>query len=105
MHCVEGATNLVVSLGEHKLGGNVESIAPQTIRVQSVIRRPDYTESDVNNDIAILKLSSVFYLQVSKTLPMSFKEVVLNNNVVPACLPTDSAKTYAGQTAYVSGSP
>ena len=59
MHCVEGATNLVVSLGEHNLGSNVESISPQTIRVESVIRRPDYTESDVNNDIAILKLSSV----------------------------------------------
>ena len=65
MHCVEGATNLVVSLGEHKLGGNVESLAPQTIRVESVIRRPDYTESNVNNDIAILKLSSVLYLEVS----------------------------------------
>merc|ERR1711971_1101472 len=88
MHCVEGATNLVVSLGEHKLGANVESLAPQTIRVERVVRRPDYTESDVNNDIAILKLSS---------------EVELNNNVVPACLPTDSAKTYSGQTAYVSG--
>ena len=59
MHCVQGATNLVVSLGEHNLGGNVESIAPQTIKVESVIKRPDYTETDVNNDIAILKLSSV----------------------------------------------
>ena len=65
MHCVEGATNLVVSLGEHNIGGNVESIAPQTLRAESVIRRPDYTESDVNNDIAILKLSSVFYPEVS----------------------------------------
>merc|ERR1712110_1141377 len=88
MHCVEGATNLVVSLGEHNLGSNVETISPQTIRVESVIRRPDYTESDVNNDIAILKLSS---------------EVVFNNKVVPACLPTDAAKTYTGYTSYVSG--
>ena len=59
MHCVEGATNLVVSLGEHNLAGNTESISPQTSRVERVIRRPDYTESDVNNDIAILRLSSV----------------------------------------------
>merc|ERR1711874_98473 len=88
MHCVEGATNLVVSLGEHNLAGNTESISPQTIRVERVIRRPDYTESDVNNDIAILRLSS---------------EVTLNNNVVPACLPTDSGRTYAGYTAFVSG--
>ena len=61
MHCVTGATNLVVSLGEHNIAGNIETIAPQTIRVESVIKRTDYTESDVNNDIAILKLSSVSY--------------------------------------------
>jgi len=87
MHCVEGATNLVVSLGEHNIAGNIETIAPQTIRVERVIKRSDYNENDVNNDIAILKLSS---------------DVVFNNNVVPACLPTDT-RTYAGYNAYVSG--
>ena len=61
MHCVEGATNLVVSLGEHNIAGNIESIAPQTIEVASVIKRTDYTESDVNNDIAILRLETVKY--------------------------------------------
>ena len=59
MHCVVGATNLVVSLGEHNIAGNIESIAPQTIEVASVIKRTDYTESDVNNDIAILRLETV----------------------------------------------
>ena len=34
---------------------------------------------------------------------MTDQDVVLNNNVVPACLPTDPAKTYAGYTSYVSG--
>merc|ERR1712064_185686 len=72
MHCVDGASNLVVSLGEHNIAGNIESIAPQTIRVESVIKRSDYDTDSVNNDIAILKLSS---------------DVVFNNNVVPACLP------------------
>ena len=28
---------------------------------------------------------------------------MFNNNVVPACLPTDSSRTYTGYTAYVSG--
>merc|ERR1712112_318227 len=45
-------------------------------------------ETDVNNDIAILKLS---------------QEVVFNSNVVPACLPTDASRTYTGYSAYVSG--
>merc|ERR1719312_1248751 len=87
MHCVDGASNLVVSLGEHNIAGNIETIAPQTIRVERVIKRSDYNENDVNNDIAILKLSS---------------DVFFNNNVVPACLPTDT-RTYAGYNAYVSG--
>ena len=62
MHCVVGATNLVVSLGEHNIAGNIETIAPQAIKVASVIKRTDYTESDVNNDIAILRLETVIVL-------------------------------------------
>jgi len=87
MHCVQGATNLVVSVGEHNIRDNVETIQPQTIEVSSVIKRADYSESDVNNDIAILRLET---------------EVVFNNNVVPACLPTDT-RDYTGYSAYVSG--
>ena len=63
MHCVVGATNLVVSLGEHSIAGNIETISPQTIKVESVIKRSDYTETDVNNDIAILRLSQVIRIQ------------------------------------------
>ena len=59
MHCVTGATNLVVGLGEHNIRQSIESHSVQTIRVASVIRRADYSESDVNNDIAILKLEQV----------------------------------------------
>ena len=62
MHCVVGATNLVVSLGEHNIAGNIETISPQTIKVESVIKRSDYTETDVNNDIAILRLSQVSFI-------------------------------------------
>ena len=34
-----------------------------TIKVESVIKRSDYTETDVNNDIAILRLSQVIRIQ------------------------------------------
>jgi len=88
MHCVEGAVNLVVSLGEHSISSNSETLPAQTIRVERVVRRPDYTEADVNNDIALLRLSS---------------EVVFTSHVVPACLPTDPGRSYAGATAHVSG--
>ena len=59
MHCVTGATNLVVGLGEHNIRQSIESHSVQTIRVASVVRRADYSESDVNNDIALLKLEKV----------------------------------------------
>ena len=42
----------------------------------------------IDNDIAIVRLS---------------KDVEFNANVVPACLPTNKALTYADQNAIVSG--
>ena len=59
MHCVTGATNLVVALGEHNIRQSIESQSVQSIRVESVIKRPDYSEGNVNNDIAILRLEKV----------------------------------------------
>ena len=59
MHCVTDATNLVVALGEHNIRQSIESHSVQSIKVASVIKRQDYSESDVNNDIAILKLERV----------------------------------------------
>jgi len=88
MHCVTGATNLVVGIGEHNIRQSIESNTVQSIKVERVIRRADYSESNVDNDIAILRLE---------------REVVFSSSVVPACLPTDPSRTYAGVTSYVSG--
>jgi len=88
MHCVDGQTNLNVVLGDHNIQQSIENLVAKRIKVEKVIKRDDYDKTSVNNDIAILKLS---------------EDVVFNENIVPACLPTDSSKTYANTTAVVSG--
>merc|ERR1712038_241755 len=47
-----------------------------------------YNERDINNDIALLRLS---------------KEVAFTDRVIPACLPTDANKMYEGVRAAISG--
>jgi len=88
MHCVEGSTNLVVALGEHNIRQDIESHAVQGIPVERVIRREDYDENSVNNDIALLRLS---------------REVQFNEAVIPACLPSRTDRDYSGSEAVVSG--
>ena len=65
MHCVTGATNLVVALGEHNIRQSIESSSVQSIKVERVIKRADYSESNVDNDIAILRLEKVRSLSLS----------------------------------------
>lgn len=90
MHCVKSGSEVAYQvktyMGEHVIGGS-ESIQSQMIDATPIIRS-DYDESSITNDIALLKLS---------------QDVVLNANVVPACLPTDTTKTYTNQEAIVSG--
>jgi len=88
MHCVTDATNLVVALGEHNIRQDIESHRVQGIKVQRVIKRPDYDTSSINNDIALLRLET---------------EVQFNDNVIPACLPTDKNQQYTNWEAVVSG--
>jgi len=92
MHCVDNngqtADNLVVALGEHNVKQDIEKEQVQGIRVERVIRHPSYDSSSVNNDIALLRLS---------------RDVVFNDAVRPACLPTNKANSYQGYNAIVSG--
>ena len=60
----------------------------QGIKVERVIKRPDYDTTSINNDIALLRLES---------------EVEFNSNVIPACLPTDRNQQYTNWEAVVSG--
>merc|ERR1711892_1260845 len=88
MHCVADATNLVVAIGEHNIRQDIESQKVQGIKVERVIKRSDYNTNTINNDIALLRLSS---------------EVQFNEAVIPACLPTDRNQQYTNWEAVVSG--
>ena len=63
-------------------------VITQGIQVERVIKRPDYDTTSINNDIALLRLAS---------------DVEFNNNVIPACLPTDRTQQYTDYEAVVSG--
>jgi len=92
MHCVKSgnsvASSVTIAIGEHNINQAIETQTAQTIRATNIVMRDDYDENAVDNDIAILKLAS---------------DVTFNDNVVPACLPTNADLTYAGQDAVVSG--
>ena len=92
MHCVKDGSTLAsrinVALGEHNIVQDIENNAAQSISVEQIITRDDYNEGTIDNDIAILRLSS---------------DVVFTDNIVPACLPTNPNLDYVGQSATVSG--
>ena len=92
MHCVQSggvsARSALVKIGDFSKNSDIETIPQQNIPVAQIIERDDYDESRTNNDIALLRLST---------------DVVFNDNVVPACLPTDPNQLYVDQQAVVSG--
>jgi len=91
MHCVQSGSSVgtvTVALGEHNVKQDIETHKAQAIKVERIIRRSDYNENTINNDIAILRLA---------------QDVVFNDNVVPACLPTNPSNTYTNYDATVSG--
>jgi len=93
MHCIQDdkgklADTVTVAIGEHDIQKDIENHKAQSIKAEKIIVRKDYDANGLKNDIAILRLS---------------KDVTFNANVVPACLPTNKATTYAGLDAVVSG--
>merc|ERR1719219_37144 len=76
-----------VILGEHNLDDQINE-GGQIIAVDRFIERADYSTRGHANDIAILKLKT---------------DIKFTDNVKPACLPTDTSKTYVGQMGTVSG--
>jgi len=88
-HCVDQAKAGMIwlALGEHDIQKDVETMTAQAIKGSATVH-PQWNRAKTEHDIAIVKLDST---------------VTFNDNVVPACLPTDKTKTYAGQSAVVSG--
>merc|ERR1712025_1406925 len=88
-HCVDQAKagTIKVALGEHDIQKDVETKTAQKISGSAIVH-PQWNRAQTEHDIAIIKLNSA---------------VTFNDNVVPACLPDDKTKTYAGQSAVVSG--
>merc|ERR1719412_3593192 len=85
-HCTDGAaaSNIRVLLGEHNIADSVFN----RVDVAEIINHPDWNSQRIDNDYAILRLA---------------KPVTFTNEVAPACLPADTAATYAGVVATVTG--
>ncbi|XP_064102990.1 trypsin-like [Macrobrachium nipponense] len=75
-HCVAGGTpvNVRVTIGEHDWKKNSETPYTKSLMVDEIIVRPDYEPTTVDNDVALLKLSS----------PIEFPA---DNKIAPICLP------------------
>jgi len=85
-HCTDDfkASRIRVLLGEHSIADSVYN----RVDVAEIINHPDWDSPTIDNDYAILRLA---------------KPVTFTNKVAPACLPADTAATYAGVVATVTG--
>merc|ERR1712107_581642 len=85
-HCVyeKEASDIQVLLREHNTADSVI----KTADVAEIINHPDWDRPTIDNDYAILRLA---------------KPVKFNKKVAPACLPADTAATYAGVLATATG--
>ena len=78
------ASSIRVLLGEHSIADSVYN----RVDVAEIINHPDWNSPTIDNDYAIIRLA---------------KPVTFTNKVAPACLPADTAATYAGVVATVTG--
>ena len=85
-HCTDDfkASRIRVLLGEHSIADSVYN----RVDVAEIINHPDWDRPTIDNDYAILRLA---------------KPVKFNKRVAPACLPADTAATYAGVLATATG--
>ncbi|XP_044739396.1 chymotrypsin BII-like [Chrysoperla carnea] len=91
-HCVKGATVFSIRLGTTYSSGGSES-GVQTISSTSAIHHENYNERTLNNDIAVIKLSS------KASINQNVKPIELDSSVIPA----GSALTVSGFGAVKTG--
>ncbi|XP_022242785.1 transmembrane protease serine 9-like [Limulus polyphemus] len=87
-HCQPGfLASLLVVLGEHDVGGDLESLKPVVKNVKRMIVHRNYNAQSFENDLALLELET----------PVQFQP-----HIVPICLP-ENEEDFTGKTAFVSG--
>ncbi|CAG7717861.1 unnamed protein product [Allacma fusca] len=90
-HCVDGqtASAIQVLINEQDMTQSGEA-ATERYSVSSIIMHSGYNRRNIDNDIALLKLSRPVAL-------------IANGPIVPACLPASNSNSFAGVTATVAG--
>ncbi|XP_064100784.1 transmembrane protease serine 9-like [Macrobrachium nipponense] len=90
-HCVSGSSpsDFTVVIGEHDWSTTSETTSTERRQVSNIIVHSQYDSTTLDNDMALLKLSS----------PISFP---LDNKIAPVCLP-DPNNDYANVDAIVTG--
>ncbi|XP_068231243.1 serine proteinase stubble-like isoform X2 [Palaemon carinicauda] len=90
-HCVDGdsESSVYVVVGEHDYTTLTETTVRQKIQASRIIMHPSYDRFTLDNDMALIKLSS----------PLSFPS---DNKIAPVCLP-DAGNAYSDVTATVTG--
>ncbi|XP_068231254.1 transmembrane protease serine 9-like [Palaemon carinicauda] len=90
-HCVIGKrpADFTVIIGEHNWNTATETSATERRQLSNIIVHPRYSSTTLDNDIALLKLST----------PINFPT---SNKIAPVCLP-DPGNAYADINAIITG--
>lgn len=90
-HCVEGVNpkEIKVTLGEHDRQSKNESAPVIMRKIKRVLKHPDFSLSNFNNDIAMLELVSGVDFEAPQ--------------IHPACLPEHNNVDYTGKSGIVAG--
>ena len=89
MICRQSASGINVLLNEQDFDSQSEAYT-ERYTVANIIMHSQYNRRNIDNDIALLKLSR----------PVSLTR---NSGVVPACLPASNSNSFAGVVATVAG--